>query len=160
MAVPPWLLDWDWRPYSPSKCHNYSWHGICYSAEDQTLKYVHLITFLLQHMQTHPLEDNQSMFLLPCYMKIKVMSQKTNFLCYYETFMTKINYFRSRTDHQPHSGCTIHSSFIILTSCHPQLITGWKQHSKSNILWSLIYILPYEKHNLHEICALLGHYTA
>jgi len=34
-------------------------------------------------------------------------------------FVTQINHFRSCTDHQPHSGCTIHSSFIISKSCHP-----------------------------------------
>ena len=34
-------------------------HGICYIAADLTLLSVRLITFLLQHMQTHPLEDKQ-----------------------------------------------------------------------------------------------------
>jgi len=69
-------------------------------------------------------------------MKSKVIWQKTNFLCYYEIFMTKINHFRSCTDHQSHSGCTIHSSFIISKSCHPNSSQAENSTPKA-IFWGL-----------------------
>ena len=59
--------------------------------------------------------------------RVRWCDKKTNLLCYYEMFVIKINYFRSCTDHSPHSGCTIHSSFVILKSCH----SNWSQAENS-----------------------------
>ena len=62
MTVPPWLLDPEMKAIHSFHMSQllFHQHGIYYIAEDQTLLNVPLITFLLQHMQTHPLEDNQS----------------------------------------------------------------------------------------------------
>lgn len=115
-----WLPDPEMKAIQSFQMSQIIFHqcGLHYTAEDQNFLYVHLITFLLQECKHSHLRTTSLLFLLPCYMKSKVTWQKTHFLCYYETFMTKINYLIKCTDHYPHSGCTIHSSFIILKSSH------------------------------------------
>lgn len=144
MTVPPWLLDPEMKAIHSFQMSQifFHQHGIYYIAEDQILLYVHLITFLLQHLQTHPLEDSQSIASITMLHEEygEVIKDKFAVLLWNVHDKNKL----LQKLHWPLASFWMHNSllFYYFKILSPQLITSWKQHSKSNILWSLTYTLP------------------